>query len=179
MLRFFVLLMRRRLPHLSRYLERSLAMSCDQAPRHDPSAPIPAGYEQPQGPPTKSCSQPPSLGQQDQGYRPVILSPPPSPHQHAPEESEPDVTSHLLTHIWEVEETKSVMFPQSPLYANNGPRPPGNTSAVSKLPWMAELQIKSNNFKTRSFKVFAQPQDAKDFCEAPLPGPQDEPIPTG
>ena len=66
MLRFFVLLMRMKLPQLSRYLERSLATSCDLAPSHDPSALIPTGYEQPQPPPATSCNQSPSHGSKGQ-----------------------------------------------------------------------------------------------------------------
>ena len=37
-----------------------------------------------------------------------------------------------------------------------------------ELASMAELQIKSNSFKSRSFKVFQQMQDTKDFCDVTL-----------
>ena len=59
------------------------------------------------------------------------------------------------------------------------PQTPGDTLVVSKLVRIAELQIKSNDFKPRSIKVFTQPRYAKDFCDVTCSGPQDEPNPTG
>ena len=86
------------------------------------------------------------------------------------------------------------MPPRPTLYANVGyeqPRPsqaastyhgpqdepqtPESTSVVSKLARMAELQIKSSSFKLRSFKVVLQLQDARDFCDVTLSGPEPRP----
>ena len=170
MLRYLVLLIRMKLPRLSRYLERSLATSCDLTPSLDPSASIPAGYEQPQSPPTTSGYQPPSLGPQDEGYRAAPLPPSPSPHLPALEESMPDMAHHLSP--YKLEAAPSDHDPQ------DGPRSPGSTPAVSKPARMAEFQIKSNNFEPRSYKAIVQLRGAKD-CDVTLSGPQDEPNPTG
>ena len=121
MLRFLAHLMRTRLPQLSRYLDMSLATSCDLPPSHDPSALTPAGYEHPRPPQARSCYQPPSHGPQDQGYRTVPRSPPPSLHLPALEETKLAMPPHLPSYMLELEKTKlttpphlSILFPQKP-----------------------------------------------------------------
>ena len=63
---------------------------------------------------------PPSLGPQDQGYRLVPLSPPPSSRLPALEEAKPAILLHLLTYLLELEKTKLVTLLHLHLYANVG-----------------------------------------------------------
>ena len=133
MLRFLAHLMRTRLPQLSRYLDMSLATSCDLPPSHDPSALTPAGYEHPRPPQARSCYQPPSHGPQDQEYRTGPLHPPPILHLPALKEFKPAMPPHRLPYMMDLEKTKLVMPLRLPLYANVGyeqHRPPHVTSCV-------------------------------------------------
>ena len=120
MLRYLVHLMRTKLPQLSRYLEMYLTTSCDLSPSHGSSASTPVGYEQPQPPQATSCYQPPSHGSQDQGYRTVPLSHPPSLHLPALKETKPAMPPHLSTYMLELENTKLVTPLHLPIYAKVG-----------------------------------------------------------
>ena len=92
MLRFLAHLMRMSIPRPQRYLETHLTSSCDLSPSQVP------GVSTPQA---TSCDHPPIHGLQDQGYRMVPPSPPPSLHLSALEETKLTTqypTTHIMSH---------------------------------------------------------------------------------